>query len=79
MIMICSSLTASAIPQPKLVYSKPRNASLFKQPRSKKSSKNKLAIGVLSLIILFVLIPERPQQLASVCQRYHSAAACNVW
>ena len=79
MIMICSSLRTSAISQAKLVYSQPRNASLFKQSRPKKSSKGSLAIGFLCLVVLFALIPERPQQFASACQKHHSSAACNVW
>ena len=26
-----------------------------------------------------LLAPERPEQNASICQHYHSAAACRVW
>ena len=27
----------------------------------------------------FLLAPERPEQSASICQRYHSVEACRVW
>jgi hypothetical protein len=26
-----------------------------------------------------LMAPERPEQSASICQHYHSAAACRVW
>ena len=26
-----------------------------------------------------LLAPERPEQRASICQQYHSEAACRVW
>ncbi len=36
-----------------------------------------LAFACLTLITTFV--PERPTQLASLCQKHNSAIACEVW
>ncbi len=40
------------------------------------------AHSLLALICLFVAIifaPERPQDLASICERHHPVIACQVW
>ena len=45
--------------------------------------KNQNLIKPLLASICFLLciafVPEKPNNLASVCQKYHSAIACQVW
>ena len=36
-----------------------------------------VALSCLSVSVFFV--PEAPNQFASICERHHSSAACNVW
>tara|TARA_Y100001968_G_scaffold305267_1_gene320967 strand:- start:186 stop:410 length:225 start_codon:yes stop_codon:yes gene_type:complete len=47
----------------------------------KKKNQNfiKLMIASICFLICIALVPERPASLASICERYHSAAACEVW
>ena len=35
--------------------------------------------ALICLFICFVFVPERPSNLASICQKYHSASACEIW
>ena len=45
--------------------------------------KNQNLIKPLLASICFLLciafVPEKPNNLASICQKYHSAIACQVW
>ena len=45
--------------------------------------KNQNIIKPLLASICFLLciafVPEKPTNLASICQKYHSSAACQVW
>ncbi len=36
-------------------------------------------IVLASLVSALVLAPERPEQLASICERHNSVMACQVW
>ena len=36
-----------------------------------------IAFGVV--VFAFLAVPERPQELASVCEKHHSPIACQVW
>ena len=37
------------------------------------------AMAFACLAFVTVLVPERPNQLASICEKYNSAIACRVW
>ncbi len=37
------------------------------------------AIALACLTFVTVLVPERPNQLASICEKYNSVNACQVW
>ncbi len=39
----------------------------------------KLCLASICLFFCIVLVPEKPTNLASVCEKYNSAAACQVW
>ena len=45
--------------------------------------KNESLIKPLFASICFLMciffVPERPDNLASICQKYHSSVACEVW
>ena len=36
-----------------------------------------MAFACVTFVTIFV--PERPNQLASICEKYNSAIACQVW
>ncbi len=39
----------------------------------------RLASALSCLLICIAFVPERPIELASICQRHHPAVACEVW
>ena len=36
-------------------------------------------MAFLSLTLVTIVVPERPNQLASICQQQNSTIACRVW
>ncbi len=40
---------------------------------------SRLFISFITIFLCLSLVPESPQQLASICQKHHSAMACQVW
>ena len=55
-----------------------RNPKIFSlQNKNKNLLKPLLASICFLLCIAFV--PEKPANLASICQKYHSSVACQVW
>jgi len=50
---------------------------LFVQKKNQNLIKPLIASICFLLCIAFV--PEKPTNLASICQKYHSSAACQVW
>ena len=39
----------------------------------------KLSVAIAFLCCAVVLVPERPEQLASICERHNPEIACQVW
>ena len=37
------------------------------------------AIAFACLAFVSVFVPEKPHELASICEKYHSVNACRVW
>ena len=37
------------------------------------------AMALFCLSVVTVLVPERPDQLASICEKHNPAVACRVW
>ena len=37
------------------------------------------AIALASLAFVSAFVPEKPHELASICEKYHSVNACRVW
>ena len=33
----------------------------------------------MCFLICIVVVPERPSELASICEKYNSSVACEVW
>ncbi len=48
-------------------------------PKIKRSFSFGFAIAFASFVFVSALVPENPHQLASMCEKYNSAAACRVW
>ena len=36
-------------------------------------------IGSICFLLCIVLVPEKPTNLASICEKYNSSVACQVW
>ena len=39
----------------------------------------KPVIASICFLMCIVFVPERPTQLASICEKYNSSVACQVW
>ncbi len=39
----------------------------------------KILIGSICFLLCIVVVPEKPQNLASICEKYNSSVACQVW
>jgi len=37
------------------------------------------AMALLCLSVVTILVPEKPDQLASICEKHNSSVACRVW
>ncbi len=36
-------------------------------------------IASICFLLCILILPSRPNNLASICQKYHSSLACQVW
>jgi len=36
-------------------------------------------IASISFLLCILLVPEKPTNLASICEKYNSSVACQVW
>ena len=36
-------------------------------------------VASICFLMCIVFVPEKPTNLASICEKYHSAVACQVW
>ena len=50
---------------------------LFEQKKSQNLLKPLLAS--ICLLFCLIIVPEKPSNLASICEKYNSSAACQVW
>jgi len=39
----------------------------------------KYIIASICFLLCIVLVPEKPSNLASICEKYNSSVACQVW
>jgi hypothetical protein len=39
----------------------------------------KYLLASVCLLLCIVVVPERPSNLASICEKYNSSVACQVW
>ena len=47
--------------------------------QKKNNSLIKPLIASISFLLCIVLVPEKPTNLASICEKYNSSVACQVW
>ncbi len=47
--------------------------------QKKNQNLTKSLIASISFLICIALVPEKPANLASICEKYHSPVACQVW
>ena len=52
-----------------------------KKLSSQKKNQNLIKLMSASICFLFciVVVPEKPMSLASICEKYNSSVACQVW
>ena len=57
------------------------NLNYDKRSLLKKSNQNSIKplLFAFCFSLCIVLVPEKPTNLASICEKYHSSAACDVW
>ena len=46
---------------------------------NKKNNLLKPIIASICFLLCIAVVPERPSNLASICEKYNSASACEVW
>ena len=76
LVMIASSL------QPSLnSINGASKLSNHKRPSLHKKNQNlvKPFLGSLVFLICIIIVPEKPYDLASSCEKYNSSLACQVW
>ena len=56
-----------------------RNSKIFPTSDAHYTFKFIFLIPFILISIAIFSVPERPDQLASICEKYHSSAACRVW
>ncbi len=39
----------------------------------------RVSIALICILFCVAFVPDQPGQLASICERHHSAEACQVW
>ena len=47
--------------------------------KNKKQNLIKSIIASACVLFCIVLVPEKPTNLASICEKYNSSVACQVW
>ena len=47
--------------------------------QKKNTSLIKPLLASLCFLLCIAFVPEKPNNLASICQKYHSSIACQVW
>ena len=52
-----------------------------KKLSAKKKSQNliKPLLASICFLLCIVVLPEKPTKLASICEKYNSSSACQVW
>ena len=59
----------------------PSKLTNYKRLSFQKKNQNfiKPLLASIFLLLCIVAVPERPSDLASVCEKYNSSVACQVW
>ena len=47
--------------------------------QKKNQNLRKPLLAAISFLLCIVIVPEKPTNLASICEKYNSSAACQVW
>tara|TARA_Y100001968_G_scaffold305547_1_gene321512 strand:- start:108 stop:356 length:249 start_codon:yes stop_codon:yes gene_type:complete len=47
--------------------------------QKKNPSLSKYLLASICLLLLIALVPENPTNVASLCEKYNSSVACQVW
>ncbi len=47
--------------------------------KKKKENLIKPLLGSICFLLCIVFVPEKPTNLASICEKYNSSNACQVW
>ena len=47
--------------------------------KKRKKSLIKPMLASICFLLCIALVPEKPNNLASICQKYNSSVACQVW
>tara|TARA_B100000700_G_scaffold324293_1_gene430063 strand:+ start:2196 stop:2420 length:225 start_codon:yes stop_codon:yes gene_type:complete len=48
-------------------------------PQKKNENLIRPVIAALSFLMCILIVPEKPMNLASICEKHHSSVACQVW
>ncbi len=57
----------------------PRNASSRLSIARHDGWNSVFLIALLCISLAILLVPEKPQEMASICERHNPAIACQVW
>ena len=74
-VMVGTPLSLS--PTARVIFSRQVGNRAF--PKIQSSFSLGFAIAFASLAFVSVFVPEKPHELASICEKYNSAVACRVW
>ena len=72
--MVCSSLSFKAANSTFI-----RNSKVVSKTEANHTFKFIFLIPFILISIASVSFPDSPDQLASICEKYHSSTACRVW
>ena len=48
-------------------------------PQKKNENLIRPVIATLCFLMCILIVPEKPMNLASICEKHHSSVACEVW
>ena len=75
-VMIASSLKPRMLSNDEILRLR-NNRNLIEQKKNRNLTKS--LIASICFLICIAVVPERPSNLASICEKYNSSAACEVW
>ena len=59
---------ATKLSNPKRLSAQRKNQNLIKP-----------LLASIFLFLCIIVVPEKPSNIASICEKYHSSSACQVW